>query len=108
MAFNYTDSVMFGNIAELINKDMRQTMNNYSEHKNGTRIEENPILRGRTGDKNFVGGYGLLATGLLGNRWKNMDSDSQRRMEMLIAQAVQAYALNRSGEPWKVQYGFQF
>jgi len=106
---NYTDAVMFGNIAEMINQDMNYTMNQGNQRiKQGTAREVNPILNGNTGNKNFVGGYGLLATGLLGNRWANMKDENQRRIEMLITQAVQASALSSWGQPWQVQYGIQF
>jgi hypothetical protein len=107
--FDYTDAVMFGNIAEMINRDMLYTMNEGNRRiiQDGA-YEQNPILARNTGNKDFVGGYGLLTTGILGNRWAGMDDDNQRRMEMLIAQAVQVGTLNSMGQPWKVQYGFQF
>lgn len=106
--WNYTDKIMFGNTAEMINRDMQATMNGWPNFKGENPEETNPILKGNTDNPNFVGAYGLLMTGLLGDRWLNMENPTQRQIEMLIAQAVEAMALNNSGEPWKVQYGFEF
>lgn len=100
--WDYGDKVMFANVADMINKDMHATMKGNKLIEKGEAYETNPILRGNTDNKNAVGAYGLLSTLLLGNRWAGMNNKVQRKAEMLLAQAIQAYALNSWKEPFRV------
>ena len=105
---DYSDMVQFGNIAQMINQDMKVTSEHGKQIKDGKWIEHNPIVRQFADNPNAVGTYGMLAAGLLGNRWAGMENSNQRKIEMLLAQMAQAGALQSWGKPWKIQYGIEF
>ncbi len=69
--------------------------------------EANPIIK-QLGTKSL--GTKLYFTGIaagLRKRWEDMDP-KQRAIEMLLANAIEAYALNSWKEPWKVNIGINF
>ena len=103
---NYTDAILYGNLMQNINRDMTQTYKNVAVGA----TEQNPILAGNAQNKDFLQAMGLLGGGLLGNRWASMDNENQRRIEMVVANIIQANAMAQSDpyHEWQLQYGVNF
>jgi hypothetical protein len=102
-SWDYGDKVMFGNVASLINKDMTMT----SKLNEMGMSETNPVLQRNIDNKDMLQVWGFLNLAILGNRWLEIENPAQRKMEMLLAQAVEAYCLNNGGRDWVIQYGLE-
>jgi len=110
MPFNYTDSILYGNLIENIDKDMRQTYEHriYADKNNLDYTEYNPLVRGVTDNLDALKIYGAVSAGLLGKRWGEMQDSNQRQIEMIIANLIEAKALSDSKADWQLQYGVNF
>ena len=105
--FDYTDSVLFGNLVDLIDKDVNQTSGKVQVNK--THTESNPLVAPIVNNTN-PDSYKLLSmlgTAILADRWSKQ-TRSERVPEMLLANIIEAGALHYSGEPWRLQYGISF
>ena len=107
--FDYGDKVMFGNLIQMMNQDIRQTNQLFESNPNA--YERNPLVKPFYGKGNAdtVQALGLLGQGYLANRWSdNNMADWQRKAEMAGLTLAEIWGLQTSGQPWKVQYGFNF
>jgi hypothetical protein len=102
---NYNDKVMIGNFIKQANDDISQTNRKIAA---GTHYEGNPLVAPFSEDPTLMRAGGLVGQGLLTHRWANMESDQQRFLEILLANLVEAWALNASGEKAHLTFGHQF
>jgi len=107
---NYTDAILYGNLIENIDKDVRQTYDHriYADKNNLDYTEYNPLVRGVTDNLDVLKIYGAVSAGLLGKRWGEMQDSNQRQIEMIIANLIEAKALSDSKADWQLQYGVNF
>lgn len=112
--WSHGDKLLYSSFIKNANDDILQTIQKQSapdrvykgyKYKKG---DETPIVNELVDKPDLFRTLGLLGQGYLTDRWDKMDSGPQKTLEMLLANAVEASALNFSHEPFKVSYGFEF
>ena len=101
MGWTYEDQARYFDFVRLSQEDVTQTIKKAQVER--THYEANPIVAPvvNNTDPATFRALSLVGLWMLGERWSGMDA-GQRRIEMIIAQGIEAYALHFSGEPWKV------
>ena len=102
----YNDKVMLANFVKLANDDIGQTNRKMAT---GNFKEMNPIVAPIADNPEIMRAAGLIGQLALGKRWAEMDDKNLRSIELLIANVLEAAALDYSQkEPWMIQFGKEF
>lgn len=109
---DYDDAVLIGNFVKMGQDDIGQTLRKIKPDGNVSSYysEANPIVKPileNTSNDTFRA-LGLAGSGALIDRWSKMKDPTQRKVEEVLANLIEAYALNQSGEPFTLRYGVQF
>ena len=101
---NYGDAILQGNLVKMGQDDITQT--NHKIAIGGS--EHNPLVKPFAGNPNVMRVGGLIEQAGLLDRWAGMETGTQKTVEEVIANLVEAGALAYSREGFQLMYGINF